>query len=182
MNSQYRNCIKNIQKFRISKHVVNIIILLKNNNEKSFDLLKTKNLIDQLNREKLTNSTIKLKRFYICIMCNNAFIKNANLIKHIKKNYNTNCFFYYVVCERKFKRKNYLKKHFVIYIKNLIVVFERVISKQKNRVLTTKFYFQYLTNSTIQNVFFKFVTMYNHIFSKTLCSFCNELLIDIDVQ
>ena len=96
-----------------------------------FEILNIRNLIKDLNRSESNIVTVSSKKLHIYIICNNTFAQKQVLIKHVNENYNSQRSFHYNTCEKKFKRDNYLQKHFVIHIKNFNTILKRITINQK---------------------------------------------------
>ena len=152
------------------------------NSMSNFSLLNTTSLIRNLNFIRSINATTLFRRSHVCTMCDVIFFKKFNLKKHINQFHIRIMFFRCDICDFTFERKNRLSKHFKIHIKNFDFVFDKITKNWANHTFSTTFYFQYLTNSIIRKLFEQFITIYDRIFSKTLCFHCEKLFIDIDVK
>ena len=139
-------------------------------------------MIKKLNKKNLFNSIVSSIQQHICIICDNVFAKKNNLIRHIEKNHENFKEYYCKMCTRKFKRDYHLRKYEIVHFKNIDVVYDRVFKNREISMFVIESYFQYLTNSTIQNVFHKFIIIYDKIFSRTLCSYCEKLKIETEVK
>ena len=151
-------------------------------NETNLEMLIISNLIKELNKKDSFNSAASSIQQHICIICDNVFAKENNLIRHIEKSHENLRKYYCKMCTRKFKRDYHLRKHEIVHFRNIDVVYDRVFKNREVSMSVIESYLQYLTNSTIQDVFHRFIIIYDKIFSRTFCSYCEKLKVEIEVK